>query len=213
MKRDDAEEFTQALGQIVAGSWRQIALAQRLGVPQALGLELEDWVRNRLGGYIRLSVPERREAVKELVDEGLSQRDIGEILGVDQSTIHRDADASRQAEIVANDDAGDADASPDAAAEERERERVAKLTEENKRETLLRLTEAAYRGTTAWIIDEFVAEFTDRLSDPAFHRDAVQRLRLNVTEPDIDAVKGGAAKLATVLSIMMETTNDRGSGR
>ena len=57
MERDDAEEYTQALGQIVVGSWRQIALAQRLGVPNALGMSLETWVNERLGGYIRLFDP------------------------------------------------------------------------------------------------------------------------------------------------------------
>ena len=63
---EDAEEYTQSLGQIVGGSWRQIAWASRLGIPEALGLSTEDWVQQRLGGYVRLSVSERREAVKEL---------------------------------------------------------------------------------------------------------------------------------------------------
>jgi predicted transcriptional regulator len=90
MKPEDAEEFTQSLGQIVAGSYRQILLAQRLGVPKALGLELDEWVQTRLGGYVRLSIKERREAVKELTSEGLSQREIGAVLGVDQSTVHAD---------------------------------------------------------------------------------------------------------------------------
>jgi hypothetical protein len=34
MNRQDAEEYTLSLGQIIAGSWRQIALAQKLGVPK-----------------------------------------------------------------------------------------------------------------------------------------------------------------------------------
>jgi transposase len=86
----DAEEFTQSLGQIVAGSWRQIALAKRLGVPKALGLTTEKWVSDRLGGYVKTSISERREAVKELTAEGLSQREIGEVLGVDPMTVNRD---------------------------------------------------------------------------------------------------------------------------
>jgi hypothetical protein len=70
--------------------WRKIAEAKKLGVPQALGLSLEDWVTSRLGGYVKLSIPDRREAVKELATEGLSTRDIGDVLGVDHSTVVRD---------------------------------------------------------------------------------------------------------------------------
>ncbi|MGH8534080.1 MAG: helix-turn-helix domain-containing protein [Gammaproteobacteria bacterium] len=97
MKKEDAEEFTQSFGQIVAGSWRQVALAKRLGVPKALGLTLEDWVQEKLGGYIRLAILERREAVVELSAEGMSQREIGEMLGVDERTIRRDVDAAANA--------------------------------------------------------------------------------------------------------------------
>jgi hypothetical protein len=93
---DDAEEYTQALGQVVAGSWRQVALGRRLGVPQALGLSVEAWVQDRLGGYARLSIPERREAVKELTSpvadggEGLSARAAADVLGVGKDTVRRE---------------------------------------------------------------------------------------------------------------------------
>jgi 16S rRNA G966 N2-methylase RsmD len=90
MNQQDAEEFTQSLGQIVAGSWRQVALAKRLGVPQALGLSVEDWVNDRLGGYVKMSIPERREAVKELVSAGHSVPDAAEIVGVERTTAWRD---------------------------------------------------------------------------------------------------------------------------
>lgn len=97
MKREDAEEFTQSLGQIVGGSWRQIALAKKLGVPKALGLSVDEWVHQRLGGYVRLSINDRREAVEELSDEGLSNRAIGEVLGVDESTVREDKGAGNPA--------------------------------------------------------------------------------------------------------------------
>ena len=70
MKPEDAEEYTQALGQVVAGGWRQIALGERLGVPKALGLSVDEWVKRRLGGYVKLSIEERREAVEELTAKG-----------------------------------------------------------------------------------------------------------------------------------------------
>lgn len=90
MERSDAEEYTQSLGQIVAGSWRQVALAKRLGVPKALGLSTDEWVNGRLGGYVKLSISERREAVKELAADGRSQREITEITGLGLGTVNRE---------------------------------------------------------------------------------------------------------------------------
>jgi hypothetical protein len=115
---NDAEEFTQALGQIVAGSWRQIALADRLGVPAALGLSTREWVEQRLGGYLRLSIPERREAVAELVGDGMTQREAADVLGVGSGTVARDlapngAAAKRE---TSSDAHSDGDAAPDGAA-------------------------------------------------------------------------------------------------
>jgi 16S rRNA G966 N2-methylase RsmD len=98
MERDDAEEFTQSLGQIVGGSVRQILLADRLGVPKALGYaRLEDWVNDRLGGYAKLPVSDRRETVAELKAEGLSNRKIAEVLGVDERTVRNDLSAENSA--------------------------------------------------------------------------------------------------------------------
>src|SRR3990167_8101522 len=74
----EAEEFTQALGQIFGGGWRLIFHAERQGIPVALGMSVREWVEQRLGGYVRMSIKERREAGKELTDgEGLSDRKSG----------------------------------------------------------------------------------------------------------------------------------------
>lgn len=102
MAPEDAEEYTAALGQIMSGGWRQIALAQHLGVPAALGMTTEAWVSERIGGYVRLGLDERREAVRKLTDPDgafhLTQREAADVLGVDQTTVSRDlrvdADAS-----------------------------------------------------------------------------------------------------------------------
>ena len=113
MNRQDAEEFTETLGQIAGGAWRQIALAKRLGVPEALGLSVDEWVNRRLGGYIRMSAEDRRPVVRELHDEGMSTRAIAEVVGVDQATVVRDmrsdANASRAPVLAAD---SDANASP-----------------------------------------------------------------------------------------------------
>jgi len=87
---DDAEEYTQALGQVFSGGWRQIHLGQRLGVPKALGLSVQDWVTQRLGGYVQLGIPDRRQAVIELVAEGLPNTQIAAVLGVNEKTVRRD---------------------------------------------------------------------------------------------------------------------------
>jgi capsular polysaccharide biosynthesis protein len=50
MNPEDAEEYTEGLGQIVAGARRQVEEGARLGVPQALGMSPSEWIETRLGG-------------------------------------------------------------------------------------------------------------------------------------------------------------------
>lgn len=106
MEIEDAEEYTQALGQVSAGGWRQILLGVKLGVPDTLGLSTEEWVNGRLGGYVRLSLPDRREAAAELAAEGKSVREAAEILGVSRETVRRDLKPD-------TDVSGDAPVAPD----------------------------------------------------------------------------------------------------
>jgi len=89
MSAAEAEEFTAALGQVFSGGWRLIAHAHRQGIPRALGLTTEQWVMSRLGGYAKLPLSERREAVAELGAGGLSQREIAGVLGVGAMTVNR----------------------------------------------------------------------------------------------------------------------------
>jgi DNA-binding CsgD family transcriptional regulator len=46
-----------------------------------------DWVRERIGGYIKLSVAERRDALLELKSEVHSNREVAEILGAAEGTV------------------------------------------------------------------------------------------------------------------------------
>jgi hypothetical protein len=100
---EDAEEYTQALGQVVAGGYRQVALGQRLGVPEALGISTQEWVTTRLGGYVKLSVSDRQAAVQELMASageggmGLSAPEAAAVFGVNEKTIDRDNKAIREA--------------------------------------------------------------------------------------------------------------------
>jgi predicted transcriptional regulator len=88
--REDAEEYTASLEQVLGGSWRQIAWAQRVGIPEALGMTTKQWVTERIGNYVKLSVPERKEAVKELAAEGMTEREIAGVLGIGKTAVHRD---------------------------------------------------------------------------------------------------------------------------
>jgi phage N-6-adenine-methyltransferase len=90
MNAQDAEEYTQSLSLTVAGSWRFIALAKRLGVPRALNLSVDEWVKDKLGGHVKRSITERREAALELKADGLSNVAIAEVLGVREGTIRND---------------------------------------------------------------------------------------------------------------------------
>jgi predicted XRE-type DNA-binding protein len=82
----------------VAGSWRQILWAETQGIPKALGLTTRDWVQQRLGGYVQMSIPERREAVKELNGNGHSTRQIAEVVGASQTTIVTDIAEQKNSE-------------------------------------------------------------------------------------------------------------------
>lgn len=112
MKRDDAEEFTQSLGQIAGGTYRQIELAKKLGVPAALGLSAREWVEKRLGGYVKYAVEHRIEIHRELRAEDKSLREIAELTGVDEKTVRNDLSAENSAPVEAP-----AEASGDEAAE------------------------------------------------------------------------------------------------
>jgi len=93
ISREDAEEWSAGLGQISAGGWRLVRLAHRLGVPAALGLTTEEWVNQKLGGHVRLSIDDRRAAASEMDEEGLKQREIAAVLGVGRATVARDLSA------------------------------------------------------------------------------------------------------------------------
>jgi transposase-like protein len=94
--REDAEEFTAGLADITAGLFKQIALGIKLKAPEALGMARADWAQDRLGGYALKAPEERREAVAELVEEGLNNSEIADALGVDEGTVRNDKKANSE---------------------------------------------------------------------------------------------------------------------
>ena len=107
-----------------------MALAKRLGVPSALGLSVEQWVNDRLGGYVKMSVTERRGAVKNLTDDGLSTREVAEILGVSHMTTHNDVKNFTPIDAVATLAADEEDTSDGAENSARNGEKTGKNEED-----------------------------------------------------------------------------------
>jgi hypothetical protein len=107
--KPEAEEFSQTIEQIGEGWFRQLALGIKLGVPLALGLTRRQW-SDRIGVTVR-GAAERRGAVTELSAEGLSNRAIADVLGVDEGTVRNDKAAENSArEHLAPEEEGDKDA-------------------------------------------------------------------------------------------------------
>lgn len=81
---------------IGAGTFRQLAWARQQGVHRSLGMEWDDWVTQFVGGWVRMALEDRREAVQELTASeedggmGMSQREAADVLGVSDETVARD---------------------------------------------------------------------------------------------------------------------------
>ena len=85
-----AEKWTQSIARAIDVGYEQIDLAIQTGIPKKLGMAPRDWVNERLGGYVRLSIEARRKAVAELKAKGRSQRQIADVIGVGQQTVNKD---------------------------------------------------------------------------------------------------------------------------
>jgi transposase-like protein len=90
MNEPEAREYSESLGQIFDGGYRQAAWADKHRIPQALGLSLREWVQTYLGGYVRMSLEQRREAVKELAAGGANPTAIARSLGLSPHTVKAD---------------------------------------------------------------------------------------------------------------------------
>jgi len=87
----------------------------------------------------------------------------------------------------------------EAYAAHKERKAAAAAAEANKRENLLRLSEAAWRGTTAWASEDFVAELGARYDDEEFAKQWLARVR-----PDADRleeIRKGADAMARFFAL------------
>ena len=75
---------------------------KQLGVPKALGMKTEACVNQRLGGYVKLAVEDRRAIATNLVSGGMSKRAVGEVLGVDHAQVVRDLKSGANAPSTTN---------------------------------------------------------------------------------------------------------------
>lgn len=114
LTKEDAEQLTQGAAKVFGGQYQQLAVLRSRGVHKLLGFDdFSEYVHKRIGGYVRMSIEERRQAVKELANDGLSQREVAEVIGVSQSTVQRDLDSYESPDEFENEvyqeDSGDAD--------------------------------------------------------------------------------------------------------
>ena len=81
MTPEAAREYSESLGKIGSGWWRQIAWAHKQGIPGALGLTRREWAE-KYHKYLKIAPTDRRGAIAELTEQGMSQREIADTLGV-----------------------------------------------------------------------------------------------------------------------------------
>lgn len=98
LSRDEAEEYTRNIGQVAVGNFGLMEFAKNvLHVPEALGLSFDEWVQERLGGFVRMSVEQRRKAVANLSGEkseggyyAKTATEVAELLGISETTVKDD---------------------------------------------------------------------------------------------------------------------------
>jgi 16S rRNA G966 N2-methylase RsmD len=100
VRREHAQEFTEALDMIGAGWYRQAVLAGQMGVPEALGLSWVQWVE-RYMPKLKLVMRDRQAVIAELAEQEidgktLSNRQIAAVLGIEESTVRLDRGTKKQ---------------------------------------------------------------------------------------------------------------------
>jgi predicted transcriptional regulator len=143
----------------------------------------EQWANTYLGGYVKMELQKRREAVREMSQEGMSLRQIGDVLGVNHQTVSNDLHSVENSTNTNGQ-------KPDSVETSTETENVeawkakheAQLHEQHERETYYRLTEEAYSTTLALSVKESVQHIYDRLEDKDFRHTLAKRIRYDAAE-------------------------------
>jgi N6-adenosine-specific RNA methylase IME4 len=90
MTVNDPREYSEAKRMQFSGHWREVAWAEKEGIPKALGLTTKEWVLEYCGGYQKLSRDDRLEAVSNLNSSGVSQRRMADITGASLGAVNAD---------------------------------------------------------------------------------------------------------------------------
>jgi len=92
LSEDAAEEFTAALGQVLAGGLRLAEWGKDNGIPEALGLSKAEWAQKKLRGHLQWDDDDERRLVSKHLTEvlGLSYRRAADIMGVSHVTVWND---------------------------------------------------------------------------------------------------------------------------
>jgi predicted transcriptional regulator len=100
MELEDATDLVDSIGQIGSGMFKTLAVLRRNDVHLQLGYsDFGEMVLDKVGGYFKLQAPERKELVQELIDEGMTQREVADVVGVSQKTVSRDTEPNDSKEF------------------------------------------------------------------------------------------------------------------
>ncbi len=128
---ESAKEATQALKEMGTGYWRMIAVEIQRGTPKKLGLSASEWVREEIGGSVKLALGDRIAASMELEAAGMSNRQTAAALGVDEGTIR--GDKKRAENSASGESDGAENSAPVESGAEEDKPKESKLSEEEER--------------------------------------------------------------------------------
>jgi hypothetical protein len=187
MPKEEALELSQAVGKSFGGNLETAVWAVKHRVAESLGMDVEEWFNTFLGGYVKLEAERRREVVRELSDEGMSPKQIGDVIGVSDDTVRRDVAANAaktngdKPDVAANVAKREAETQETENLEAWKAKHEAELEEQHAKECFYRVTEEAYSKIVALSVKEFTQEIYDRIED-------IIRIRKLLHSPEADAV-------------------------
>jgi hypothetical protein len=205
MNRLQAVEYSESIGQIGAGWWRQIAWAESQGIPKALGMDTHEWVQCYVGGHIKLGQTEFRNAVEELTAQGMSQRRIAAVLGVGPTKVREEQQTARKrAEPASDGEEEEEQTARKRAVEASKAKRIDMEEEEKHQRALQHVEDHIYWVMVPVFFQHDVAAFGEWIADGGIEKcDASELRKLSEWIAELDAL---SAEVRERVAARMEVT-------